>query len=248
MSDDLKSLESKADHHRAQAHTALASLIRAFAPSKLGHQAVEKASGASEDIAQAALHHARANPAGLALIGLGVALVALNRPSTPKPDALGTEAERIARADAQLQARARVTSKAPPQSASKMRKMLDSGLDQLPPSARERVIDARLKALDAQEAVERNTRKLAAQAREAHQAQPLTTALAVAGVGALIGALLPSTRTEGALLGAKRDQLLRSAEATLKAELAEIEARGKAAIDAAAREGEKAFTSDTEAA
>ncbi len=248
MSNDLSQLEHQADHHRAHAHNALSALFAAFAPSKLGRQAVEEASGVTEDIAQTALKHARANPAGLALIGVGAALVALNRPSARPVAAHGTEAERIARADAKLQAKARVASNTTPISASTMRKMLDAGLDHLPPQARERVIEARLKAIDAQDAVERRARKIASQAREAHQSQPFTTAMAIAGLGALVGALLPSTRTEDALLGAKRDQLMRSAEAALKAEMVEIEARGKAAVDAAAREGQKAFSNTQTAA
>ncbi|MCK0149508.1 hypothetical protein MWU54_05705 [Marivita sp. S6314] len=244
MSKNLKSLENQADHHRTQAHSALAGLLSAFAPAKLGNQAVERAAGATDDLAQTALHHAKANPAGLALMGVGAALIALNRPK-PKPQAVhGSEADRIARADAQLQAKARVRAGASPQSASKMRKMLDAGLDQLPPEARKRVMDARLQAIDAQEKVEREARKLAAQAKDAHNAQPFVTALAAAGVGALIGSLLPSTRTEGAMLGAKRDQLMRSAEAALRSEIADLEARSKAAVAAAAEEGRDAFTVD----
>ena len=178
MSDSINQLEHKADHHRLQAQNALSSLVSAFAPTTLGKGAVEGASTLTDDLAQTALRRARANPTGLALVGVGAALIALNRPA-PKPRTMyGTEAERIARADASIQAQARIASNSPAPSGSKMRQALDAGLDQLPPKARQRVIEARMKAIDAQDAVERKARKLDLQAREAHQAQPFVTALA----------------------------------------------------------------------
>lgn len=244
MSKDLHTLEEEANQHRSHAQTALSGLIQAISPAKLGTQAVEGASSVSEDVAAKAIQHARANPAGLALIGIGAALVALNAPKPQTQAEQGSEADRIAKADARMKTKSQVRANTPAPSASKMRKMLDAGLDRLPKDARDRVIEARLKAIDAQETVERNARRMSAQARDAHQSQPFATALAAAGIGALIGGLLPSTRTEGALLGAKRDQLLRTADAALRAEIADLEARGKEAVQAAATEGKKAFDAE----
>ena len=234
MPDDIQTLEHQADRHRAQAGSALSALFGAIAPSRIGHTAVERASNVTESVAQSALRQAQQNPAGLALIGVGLALVALGKTKPDPTTAYGTESERIARADARIEQRTRIQSGTTPQDASSMRKVLDKGLDKLPPAARERVMQARLKAVDAQESVERQARKMRATMSAAHQDNPLVTAVAVAGVGALVGALLPSTRIEQDMLAAKRDQLLRNAESLLREEVAELERRGQAAVSAAA--------------
>lgn len=96
--------------------------------------------------------------------------------------------------------------------------------------------------IDAQEAVERHTRQATEQAREAHQSQPFLTGAVVAGLGALIGALLPSTRTEADLMGATRDKMMRDAEAILRDEMSKLEQQGKAAVESGIRSARAEFS------
>ena len=90
--------------------------------------------------------------------------------------------------------------------------------------------------IEAQEKLDRQARRSAEQARNAHQGQPFLTGVIAAGIGALIGALLPSTKAEAELLGATRDRMMRDAEALLQAELAQLERQGKDAVETGLRE------------
>ena len=151
--------------------------------------------------------------------------------------------DRIARADRQMKAREQAQSGhfAASQSASRLRKTLDNGLDKLSPEARARVTEARIKVIDAQEKLDRQARRSARQVSAAHQSQPFLTGALVAGIGALIGALLPSTKAEADLMGATRDKMMRDAEAVLRDELAKLERQGKAAVESGIREARAEF-------
>ncbi|MGR3503692.1 hypothetical protein [Pseudaestuariivita sp.] len=227
-----------ADTHRAALTATVADLWNAAAPRDI-------ASGATADIADAAHRAAHAgaravkgNGAALALIGAGIAMMVASQRSAAQPSdahvSNDSEAERLARADAQMTTYpvAAPTMEGP--SASRMSQLLDKGLDALGPDARARVIDARRKALDAQTRIEEQARKASAKAVRAHDAQPLVTGLAAAGLGALIGGLLPSTRREDALMGHHRDRLMRDAEALLHHELDALKARAQEALSDAA--------------
>lgn len=252
---EQKKLETEAAQHRAGVVNALEGLFASLDPERIGRESVAQLSDTGRDLADAAFQGARRNPAGLALIGIGAAMiVAQSRKGdaprmtarTPQAAMAGQDA-RIAAADDKLERKARIASgrfATGELSSSKMRQMLDAGLDKLGPEARERVIAARLKAVEAQEAVERHARKAQRKVTEAHRTQPFVTGLAAAGIGALVGALLPSTRAEAELMGAKRDQMMRQAEAMLKAEIAELESRGKAAVSAGVQEAKATIRGD----
>jgi len=100
-----------------------------------------------------------------------------------------------------------------------LREKLNDGLDALPDSARTRVLDARKAALDAQERVEAQARKAAQKSQTFMHNQPLAVGALAVGMGALIGALLPSTRREDELLGEHRDAVMAVAKNTLQDEL-----------------------------
>ena len=170
---------------------------------------------------------------------LGVATLALG-PKTPKPEPpydtrnkptaqdlsgrdplTGEFDRRVADADAAQDA----TPKAP-----RMRAALMSGLANLPEPARKRVIQAREAAIDAQEKIDRQAAVAARKARGFHQRQPLATGAIAVGVGALLAALLPRTRTEDQMMGERRDALMQQAELTLRDELARAAATGEAAL------------------
>ena len=114
--------------------------------------------------------------------------------------------------------------------AAEMRARLDRGLDDLSAKARERVKAARLKAVEAQDAVDRQAARVTAAASDTHQSHPLLSAAIAAGIGGLVGALLPNTRHEDRLMGAHRDAALRDAEAVLREELASLTRTGADAL------------------
>lgn len=254
--ESMTQLERNADAHRAGLADTVAQLIRALNPERLGQDVVEQAAQTGRSAAEVAVRTAKNNPAGLALIGIGAALLMTTRArETPSPtavpstDAMHGQSDRIAAAEEKISHRAQVQhgGATPSVSASTMRKMLDKGLDRLGPDARDRVIAMRLKAIEAQEAIERHARNARIAAADAHQSQPFATGLAVAGVGALVGALLPGTHKEAELMGPKRDQLFRAAESALREELSTLEARGKAAVTSAVQHGSAELSRKTAA-
>lgn len=237
MSKSTETLERNAADHRAKLGDTLSALSRAINPERISHEVRSSTGDLSNSVVSTAMSAAKRNPAGLALLALGAAVLTLNPSSRSRPSHLtdpgsvGGHDARIAAADARIAAKERIRESGGTGTSSRtMRKWLDAGLDKLGPDARDRVIAARLKAIDAQEAVERQTAKAAQAARDAHDSQPLVTTLAVAGIGALIGALLPSTRRESDLMGAKRDQLMRHAESVLRAEAEALQDRGETAL------------------
>lgn len=236
MPESPETLERTAADHRAKLGDVLAALSKTIDPDRLGQEMRATTGDLSQTLVSNGLSAAKRNPAGLALLVLGAAVLTL-KPSGKEParpadpgDLPGHDA-RIAAADARMAAKDRIRQSGGSAMSSRgMRKWLDSGLDKLGPEARDRVVAARLKAIDAQEMVERQAAKAAEAARDAHDAQPLVTTLAVAGVGALIGALLPSTRAESDLMGARRDQMLRHADSVLRAEMEALQDRGETAL------------------
>lgn len=236
-----KSLEQEAAYHRDSLASAIAGLINNRAPERMGHAAAEEASALAQSVIHKGAEAVKSNPAGLALIACGVATLAMSK--APARDTR-SKADRIAKAHDRMQQKARVEANrfdTRPGQAAALRKALDRGLDALGPDAREKVKAARLKAIDAQERVERQAAKAKAQAAAQFQKDPLVSGLLVAGIGALIGAALPSTRIEREQLGATRDALFRDAEAVLRQELARVKAKGTTALDAGVAEARAQF-------
>ncbi|WP_415922121.1 hypothetical protein [Tateyamaria sp. SN6-1] len=242
----IDTARSQANAHREGLTAALGALLSNRAPDAAGHAAAAQMG----DVARTVVARARANPLSVAFVGAGLALMAMPQRQhdapAPAPSAsapLTGEADaRMDRATKRHQQEARIRANAVdigPGRAQALRIKLDAGLDRLSPEARAKVRQARLHAIAAQDKLEKHAAKLATSAQRTHQERPLATALVAAGIGALVGAALPGTRREAELLGAKRDQLLREAEAVLRDEIAALETRGKAAVDSgmsAARE------------
>ncbi|MEM8822961.1 MAG: hypothetical protein AAGF30_05055 [Pseudomonadota bacterium] len=235
----IHAAKAEADAHRDGLAASLSALLSSRAPDRLGHDTVDQVAGIAQQVARHGLSGIKANPAGMALVGAGLAIMAMRRPDEPGPDAaapLSAEADaRIAKASERHATRARIQADrvdTRPGRARALRMKLDAGLDRLDPDARARVRAVRLKVIDAQEKIERRSAELSERAKHTQQDQPLLTTLAAAGIGALIGGLLPSTRAEQDLMGAQRDQLFREAEAVLRSEIAQLEAQGRAAVDA----------------
>lgn len=202
-------LEKDIARERAALSDSLSGLARATDLRQNGDDAMSQ-------LAQKATRAARDNPAGLALLGLGLAVLAM--PSRKRePD---TYDARTPGAEHRMRLQGVRTS------GNDLRARLDRGLEKLGPEARARVKAARLKAVEAQDQIEEQAARLGTAAAETHDRQPLLTAAIAAGIGGLVGALLPTTRHEDRLMGDYRDAALRDAEAVLRAELAELTRAG----------------------
>ncbi|WP_308918096.1 DUF3618 domain-containing protein [Jannaschia sp. LMIT008] len=114
-----------------------------------------------------------------------------------------------------------------------LRARLDEGTRDMSDAARQRVLQARQAAAEAQEAMERKFGDYADGTREAYDQQPLIGGLIAAGIGAIVGASLPRTETEDRYLGQHRDRLFDEAERIFEEESANLKAVAGAALDEA---------------
>lgn len=247
----MEKLEKDAEQHRAGLADAIGDFTEAVNPGRLGRQAIDDAAEFGRSATHSIAQSAKDNPVGLALVGIGAAILVAGGTAHQKGafSKIGNKSgpsqdERIERAAERNMKRTQIAAARPAgPSASRMRKMLDRGLEKLGPEARDRVVSLRLKAIDAQEAAEGYARGAAKSAVDTHNSQPLVTGLVAAGVGGLLGALLPSTRRESEVMGARRDAFLRAAEERLSAEISELETKGKAAVSEAVKAGTEQFHS-----
>lgn len=239
MSSDVQELERTIEADRTMLERTLSQLSQALSPEQIWGTIAREVQARSGPIGRTLVESAKANPAGTALVGLGVAAV-LAGPKRPKSEpAYDTRSKPLASGMSDKQVltgefdRRVAAAEAAQQSeplAPKMRAALNKGLANLPAPARERVIQAREAAIAAQEKVDRSAAIAARKARSFYQRQPLSTAAVAAGLGAVAAALLPRTRTEDRLLGAKRDALLQQAEFALRDEIAAATVTGEAAL------------------
>lgn len=200
MPDRIDELEAQAAVHRAGLAQALAGLAQGTQPAAL------MGSDLAQGLAKTALDTAKRNPLGAALVGVGLAML-IAKGSKPA-EATAPEAQPAP----QPQADPEMTQAA---TAEEMRLNLHGGLGHLPPEARKRVIRKRIEALEAQEEVEkRPTDPLGV--LKAHKG---TVALTLLGLGAAAAVLWPR---KGFKAQARRDQLLRAAEAQLQVEEARM--------------------------
>ncbi|WP_227272124.1 DUF3618 domain-containing protein [Roseobacter weihaiensis] len=245
MSKDIQTLERNIEADRSLLERTLGQLTRALSPEQISSTVAREVQARSGSVGHAVVDMARANPAGAALVGLGLAalLAGPKRPARAAPydtrqtspakglsekDPLSGEFDRrLAAADAAETSEPR---------APRMRAALNNGLANLPEPARRRVIKARKAAIEVQETLDRKAAIAARKARSFHQQQPLSTGALAMGVGAVVAALLPRTRFEDEMLGARRDELLQQAEFALRDEIAQATATGEAAL----RDGMKA--------
>ncbi|MFW2544636.1 hypothetical protein ACN2XU_18525 [Primorskyibacter sp. 2E107] len=210
---EIDHLEREANDHRAKVSDLAHRLKDTATPDGAGQEALRTGADFAQDAVSSLGDMAKKNPAALALIGAGAALlIAQNtRQSQPKTE----------------------TPPAPVKSGPSARTLeqsLDRGLERLPEGARRRVMAARAQALEAQRKLEHHAARIGETATRTHQEHPFTTAALAIGLGAIAGALLPSTRQEGALLGARRDAALRRAEALLHEEIDALQARATKAM------------------
>ncbi|MEY1556380.1 DUF3619 family protein [Yoonia sp. R2331] len=238
---NLKSISEEVEASRDRLTQTLGDLSDTVDPQAVSQGMMQTANTVSTDLAEKGWNLLRENPAGGLLAAIGVALMASGprpRPAiSPEPvlqpaeEAMQGFDDRVAAADAELKADMTGRYQDMP-SASRLRKTLDAGLDQLPKPAKRRVVAARKSALAAQEAVEKRAKRVARQTSGFIHEQPLTAGAIALGFGVLAGTLLPRTRREDAALGAQRDALMADARDVLEEELLKAKARGEELLSA----------------
>ncbi|AUR04699.1 hypothetical protein PhaeoP72_02750 [Phaeobacter inhibens] len=231
---ELTDLESEVARDRVALSKSLDTLAVSLSPDRIATQVSATASHYGGEISQQLWSTARANPAALALVGTGIALLmsgaGQRRESGPRPQP---------NAPTRTPAIQPVASKGP--SAKRLRAALDHGLDRLPPKARKQIRKARLAAIHIQEDLERSAAKLSRASQEGVAAQPLVAGGLAFGLGAIAAALLPQTRQEDALLGEKRDALMAEARDILQQEMRSLANKGETALHEQVSKGRDAL-------
>lgn len=235
MSDHLSEIERDSAAQRESLARSLDQLGRALSPHRITETVSREVTARGGAAGQVALDVARANPAAAALVGLGLAALAVGPKRPPRAKPYDTREAPTAKGlsdkdplTGEFDARLAAAEEGP--RAPAMRAALRKGLANLPEPARRRVIAAREAAIAAQEKLDRKAAAAARRARGFHHRQPLATGLLALGAGALAAALLPRTRLEDDAIGAQRDALLEQAELVLRDELAQARRTGEAAL------------------
>lgn len=240
---ELEALERQLEADRAALARSLDTLSTSLSPDRVGAELKATIQSCSGELGNQAWHAARGNPAAFALVtaGLGLLLTGAGKRAAPErraplandPNAamVGFD-ERVEKADKAMKKEQKPMNTPHPK-ASRLRAALDYGLDKLPDAARRRVIKAREAAAEAQEKVEAQADRMARKTKSFAHDQPLAAGALAFGVGALIGAMLPSSRREDQLLGAHRDAMMQRARDALREE---IEALGASAQETHHRE------------
>ncbi|WP_299681484.1 DUF3618 domain-containing protein [uncultured Roseobacter sp.] len=127
--------------------------------------------------------------------------------------------------------RARYQSELATLKADRLRARVAEGTEDMTEKARQRVIAARYRALEARNQAARHVRNGADQAVDMYQQQPLIAGALALAVGAAIAAAVPRTRTEDAYLGEHSDALVSEAERIFAEEREKLKTVAKAAKD-----------------
>lgn len=238
---NIDTISKRVEEDRARLASSLDALTETVKPESIARDVTTAANDLGGDLAQKAWGALRENPAGGLLVTIGLGLLAAGsqrrHPSTAtqEPTAVAPQVAfegfdaRVAAADAEM--KADMTGELEPQpEASKLKVALESGLEKLPAKARKRVIKARQAAISAQESIERQTRRAARRTKGFVYEQPLTVGALALGFGVLAGSLLPGTRREDALMGARRDALVADARNALEEEMLKAKAKAEASL------------------
>lgn len=235
-------IERDAALERQKLAQSLDSLTAAVRPENMKVHAAALAETYGGDLGRQAWGAAKSNPAAFALVGAGLSLLFTGAGTRPeaqpkRPVAvpagkamIGFDA-RLAAADQELKQEMTGMSeysRAP--RAAWLRAKLHDGLDALPEGARRRVLKAREATLLAQDQVEAKAREASKKSKTFMHDQPLAVGALALGLGALIGALLPSTRREDDLLGERRDAVMFAAKSSLQEEMDKVHQSARASL------------------
>ncbi|MFG6560357.1 DUF3618 domain-containing protein [Sulfitobacter sp. 1A15299] len=116
-----------------------------------------------------------------------------------------------------------------------LRDRLSEGTENMTAEARERIVMARARAVDAWNAGGRYARQGGERAADMFEEHPMVAGALALAVGAAIGAALPRSRTEDAYLGEHSDALFNEAERIYAEERDKLSKVAKAATDEASK-------------
>lgn len=236
MSKDTDELERAIATERSMLKRSLSQLAQAISPAQISGSVAREVQARGGNIAPMAVDVAKANPIGALLVGAGLAALLAGPKRPVKAPAYAARSRETAQGFSgrsaltpEFDERVKVAEAREPR-APQMRASLNVGLANLPAPARDRVVKARKAALEAQEKIDQQASAAARKARSLHARQPLSTGALAIGIGGIVAALLPRTKMEDDLLGAKRDALMQQAELTLRDEIAAATETGEAAL------------------
>lgn len=240
---NFSQIESEAARERQKLAASLDTLSNTVSLENIQTHAAVLAETYGGDLGRQAWGAAKQNPAAFALVGAGLSLLLSgtgSRPETRRPpqnlvptdEAFAGFDARVAAADQEIKEEMTgMTEHDTAPRAAWLRAKLNDGLDALPDTARDRVLEARKAALDAQEKVEARARVAAQKSQSFMHDQPLAVGAIALGLGALIGALLPSTRREDDLLGEHRDAVMATARSALQEEIHKAHQAAKSSLN-----------------
>lgn len=127
--------------------------------------------------------------------------------------------------------------------AADMRATLYDGTAELNDMARARVIEARRKAIAAQDRFEHHRRKARGRGRSFFDDNPLLVGAGIAAVGAAAAMAMPRTKMEDDAFGSHRDALMAEADRVLHEEMSRAKAMAYAAMDEAEKMAQEAVES-----
>lgn len=248
-----KNIEAEITREREALADSLSDLAGQFSPDQIVHTVGDTLKSQSETLARTVVDGVRENPVAVGLMGAGLAWLLLGNsgksarsgpadydhrdvgtsPGLNSAYPSGDFTSRVDAADAEIR---RQEFGEPTRleklrdTAAQMRDKLYDGTAQLSDVARDRVIAARRKAIEAQEKVEEATRAAASKSKGVYAEHPLAVGAGLAVIGALAALSLPRTDTEDEAFGAHRDALIEKAEDIFREEMARAKAMGQAAL------------------
>lgn len=213
-------LEAEIAAERSALAESLSDLTRQLSPENLVNAIGDTLRDQSEDLAHAVVKGVRENPVALGLMGAGLAWLMLGNKVTGDGDPRPAEPGRVEKTRRFLS-----------DSAAEMRDTIYEGTSELSDIARDRVIQAREKAIAAQEKIEVASHRALRRGHSFYEENPLIVAVGLAAAGAALAAALPRTEAENRAFGARRDALVEEAERIWYDEVARAKAAGRAALD-----------------
>ena len=217
---ELEEIEARIERDRAELGRSLGKLSDTLSAGGLTAKLDSAAKSSGGAIARQAIDVAKSNPAAFALAAAGLGLFlahSANRHSKTGEPTLAAGSQPPASDDTPSNGKAdRITKPAP--SASSLRAEMERGLEDLPPAARARVLEARVAALQAQEKVEARSSNATSGGRRLFNAFPLAAGVAAFGAGAALAAFTSRRQGKGDTLSKRRDALLSAARQALNEE------------------------------
>lgn len=235
---DLSHLEAQVSMHRTDMAKSLSALTETLTPRAVSDDLTSLAEGYLGEAGKQVTELAKSKPLALAVMGLGIALLASgSRKETTKEartgPALVPADEALIGVDERIRAADQKMSDAYEPAASLMERDLSRGLDRLPAAAKERVTAARRTAIKAQRQVEEHRKKATKSIFRTISDRPILAGAVAFGFGAIAAALTPRTDVEDATLGQHRDAMVKDAKETLRRELAALKSQTTESITAA---------------